>query len=121
VPALSRHNRVMNEFAIVFDDRARRWLDEHPNRDALVIAYSDTRCCGGAHIRDLRLRRSRRGDARSALVEIGAVDGRRILLDSRIMPRMPRNIPVTLGGLGPLQALHLDFSGDQWARLLYDA
>jgi hypothetical protein len=34
----------MDEFAIVFDDEARRWLDEHPNRDALVIAYSDTRC-----------------------------------------------------------------------------
>ena len=39
-----RHNRVMDEFAIVFDVQARRWLDEHPNRDALVIAYSDTRC-----------------------------------------------------------------------------
>jgi hypothetical protein len=34
----------MNEFAIAFDDQARRWLEEHPNRDALVIAYSDARC-----------------------------------------------------------------------------
>jgi len=41
---LPRHNRVMDEFAIVFDDQAGRWLNEHSNRDALVIAYSDTRC-----------------------------------------------------------------------------
>jgi hypothetical protein len=34
----------MDEFAIVFDGEARRWLDEHPDNDALVIAYSDTRC-----------------------------------------------------------------------------
>ena len=41
---LPRHNRVMDEFVVVFDAEARRWLDEHPDRDALVIAYSDTRC-----------------------------------------------------------------------------
>ena len=34
----------MDDFAVVFDDDARRWLAEHPTRDALVIAYSDTRC-----------------------------------------------------------------------------
>jgi hypothetical protein len=34
----------MEQFAIAFDDKARRWLDVHPNRDALVIAYSDARC-----------------------------------------------------------------------------
>ena len=34
----------MDEFDVVFDDRARRWLEEHPSRDALVIAFSDTRC-----------------------------------------------------------------------------
>jgi len=31
-------------FAVTFDDKARRWLDEHPTRDALVIAYQDKRC-----------------------------------------------------------------------------
>jgi len=36
------------------------------------------------------------------------------------MPRMPRTIPVTLAGLGPFRGLHLDFSGDEWARLLYE-
>ncbi|HEX9095973.1 MAG TPA: hypothetical protein VF990_07710 [Candidatus Dormibacteraeota bacterium] len=110
----------MAAFAVVFDDKARRWLDEHPNRDALVIAYSDTHCCGGAHIRDLRLRRSRRSKDQSALVEIGEVTGRRILLDPKIMARMPRSIPITVGGPGPLRGLHLDFSADEWARLLYD-
>jgi len=34
----------MDELVIVFDDRARRWLSEHPNPAALVIAYSHTRC-----------------------------------------------------------------------------
>jgi hypothetical protein len=33
---------------------------------------------------------------------------------------MPRTIPVTVGGGGPFKGLHLDFSGDEWARLLYD-
>jgi hypothetical protein len=111
----------MDEFAVEFDDQAQRWLEEHPSPDALVIAYSDTRCCGGGHIRDLRLRRSRRGDRRSTLVDIGEVAGRRLLLDPRIMGRIPRRIPLTVGGLGPFQGLHLAFSGDQWARLLYDA
>ncbi len=54
------------------------------------------------------------------LVNIGEVTGRRILFDPRIIPRMPRRIPVTVGGLGPFQTLHLDFSGDEWARLLFD-
>ena len=111
----------MDDFVVEFDERARRWLDEHPNEDALVIAYSETRCCGGGHLRDLRLRRSRRGDESSALVDIGEVTGRRILVDPRIMPRMPREIPVTVGGVGPFRGLHLDFSGDEWARLLYDS
>jgi len=34
----------VDEFAIVFDVEALRWVNEHPSRDALVIAYSDTRC-----------------------------------------------------------------------------
>jgi len=34
----------MDDFVIELDNPARRWLEEHPNRDALLIAYSDTRC-----------------------------------------------------------------------------
>jgi hypothetical protein len=75
----------------------------------------------GGHIRDLRLRRSRPRDEDSGqLVDIGETAGRRILLDQRILPRMPSMIPVTVGGIGPFRGLHLGFSGEVWARLLYD-
>jgi len=36
------------------------------------------------------------------------------------MPRIPRVMPITVRGVGPFRGLHLGFSGDQWARLLYD-
>jgi hypothetical protein len=111
---------VSKPFAVVFDDKARRWLNEHPSQDALVIAYEDSRCCGGGHIREVRLRRRRRRDERSSLVDIGDVTGRRILLDQRIILRMPQKILVTVGGIGPLRGLHLDFSGEERARLLYE-
>ena len=111
---------MTQSFTVIFDDKASRWLNEHPSQDALVIAYKDSRCCGGDHIRDVRLRRSHRGDQRSSVVDIGDVSGRRILLDRRIMPRMPQKIGVTVGGIGPLRGLHLDFSGEEWAQLLYD-
>lgn len=32
------------EFLVTLDDKARHWLAEHPSRDAMVIAYKDTRC-----------------------------------------------------------------------------
>ena len=119
--AVGAIGRVASQsFVVIPDDEARRWLNEHPSQDALVIAYEDSRCCGGGHIREVRLRRSRRGDQRSSLVDIGDVSGRRILLDLRIMRYMPEKIPVTVSGLGPLRGLHLDFSGEEWARLLYD-
>ena len=119
---MSRRTQLMTSkpFAVIFDERARRWLNQHPSQDALVIAYEDSRCCGGGHIREVRLRRGQNRDERSLLVEIGDVTGRRILLDQRIVPRMPQKIPVTVGGIGPLRGLHLDFSGEEWARLLYD-
>ena len=112
---------MTKSFAVIFDAKARRWLNEHPSQDALVIAYEDSRCCGGGHIRDVRLRRSQHRDEKSSHVDIGDVTGRRILLDRRIILRMPPKIPVTVGGIGPLRGLHLDFSGEEWARLLYDA
>jgi hypothetical protein len=31
-------------FELNFDARARRFIDEHPSHDALVLAYTDTRC-----------------------------------------------------------------------------
>lgn len=107
-------------FVLTFDEKARRWLEEHASPDALVIAYEDSRCCGGGHIRDLQLRHSRKRDPAAGLIEIGEIQGRRVLLDKRILPRMPRTIPITVGGMPPFRGLHLDLSGEQWARLLYD-
>ena len=112
---------LAESFEVAFDEQARRWLDEHPSQDALVIAYEHSRCCGGGHLRDLRLRRGRDKDERSKrLLNIGEIAGRPLLLDRRIMPRLPRVIPITVGGLGLFRGLHLDFSGEEWARLLYD-
>jgi len=54
------------------------------------------------------------------MVGVGEVDGRRILLDRRIMLRLPQRIPVTVRGLGPFGGLHLDVSGEEWAGLLYE-
>jgi len=112
---------MIGAFLVSFDEEAQQWMAEHPSQDALVIAYQDTRCCGGGHIRDLRLRRSQARDEDSEqLADIGEAAGRRILLDRRIMPRMPTTIPVTVGGFGPFRGLHLGFSGEEWARLLYE-
>ncbi len=47
------------------------------------------------------------------------MNGRRILLDRRIMPRMPGVIPITVFGIGPFKGLHLKFTGEQWGELLY--
>jgi hypothetical protein len=33
---------------------------------------------------------------------------------------MPSTIPITVGGVGPFRGLHLAFSGEVWAKLLYD-
>jgi hypothetical protein len=32
------------EFQVALDEKAERWLAEHPSSDALVIAYQDARC-----------------------------------------------------------------------------
>jgi hypothetical protein len=32
------------EFHITLDEKAERWLAEHPSAGAMVIAYTDTRC-----------------------------------------------------------------------------
>jgi hypothetical protein len=112
---------LIAEFEVVFDDEALRWLGERPSADPLVIAYEDSRCCGGGHIRDLRLRGGlRREEEAAGLIGIGEVNGRPSLLDRRIMSRVPRRIPVTVRGLSPFRSLHLDFSGEEWARLLYE-
>src|SRR2546428_5457046 len=63
--------RTMSKpFSVIFDDKACRWLNEHPSQDALVIAYEDSRCSGGGHIREAWLRRSPQRDERSSLVRL---------------------------------------------------
>ena len=32
------------DFLITLDDKAQRWLAEHPTTHAMVLAYHDTRC-----------------------------------------------------------------------------
>ncbi len=41
------------------------------------------------------------------------------MLDSRLADRMPSQIRFTKRGVGPFQRLDLDFSGEQWADMLY--
>jgi hypothetical protein len=52
---------------------------------------------------------------------LGDVEGREVLLDSRIQQAMPRQLPITRRGIGRLRHLALNFSGDEWAELLYPA
>jgi hypothetical protein len=100
------------------DNKALRWLDEHPSAGALVIAYTVTRCCAG-HVCNVRLRREKRSDRLSQqLHRIAPVSGREVLVDSRIVDRLPSRVPVTVRGVGRLKHLSLNLEGDEWARLL---
>ena len=35
---------MSESFVVSFDEKAQRWLAEHPSEDGLVLAYQDTRC-----------------------------------------------------------------------------
>lgn len=107
------------DFEIRLEDRARHWLETHPGQLPLVIAYSETRCCGGGRICDVRVRIGKRAE-RYSLIRIGSVSGRDLMLDRRIARRLPQQLVLTVRGVGPLQALSLDLEGEEWARLLYD-
>ena len=107
-------------FEIELDQKARGWLTEHPRQGSLVIAYSNKRCCGGAQICDVQLRFEQPTERRAGdLLAIGTVAGREVLMDRRIAARMPRRLPLTVRGMGPLKGLSLDLTGDDWARVLY--
>jgi hypothetical protein len=103
---------------LCLDDKALRWLDEHPSPSALVLAYSVTRCCGGT-VCNVRLRREKRPDRLSQQMRrIATVNGREVLVDSRIVDRLPNHLPVSVRGVGRLKRLTLNLEGDEWARLL---
>ncbi len=107
-------------FEIELDQRAREWLTKHPRQGSLVVAYSNTRCCGGAQVCDVQLRFEQpTGQRAGELLVIGEVAGREVLMDRRIAARMPRRLPVTVRGMGPLKGLSLDLTGEDWARVLY--
>jgi hypothetical protein len=50
---------------------------------------------------------------------MGHVQGRDVLIDSRLIERMPAEARLTVRGLGPFRRLDLDLTGEQWAELLY--
>jgi hypothetical protein len=110
----------MSEFALDLDDKALQWLEVHPRQGDLVLAYTVTWCCGGTKVCDVRVRQERRSDRASPrLLQVGTVNGRKVLMDSRIVALMPQRIPVTVRGFGPLKGLRLNLESEQWARLLY--
>ena len=102
------------------DARARAWLDSHPSTEARVIAYEVTRCCGGAKICSVRVRRQYKGDDAATFSTAVLGDGTRLLVDRRAAARLPSRFALTVRGLGPFQHLDLDLEGEQWAALLYD-
>jgi hypothetical protein len=69
---------------------------------------------------DVRLRPERKSDRPSQrLLEIGAINGREVLMDSRIVGLLPPRIPVTVRGVGCFKGLSLNLNSEQWDRLLY--
>jgi hypothetical protein len=106
------------ELELYLDHKALCWLDEHPSPDALVVAYTVTRCCAGP-VCNVRLRREKRSDRVSQqLHQIAPVCGREVLVDARIVDRLPNRVPVTVRGVGRLKHLSLSLEGEEWARLL---
>ena len=108
----------VRDFSIEVDTGARAWLAKHPQVREVVIAYEEHRCCGGGKICDVRLRGGRQTE-RQPLLKAGSAEGRPILIDRRIVQRLPRRLPVTVRGIGPLRGLSLDLDGEEWANLLY--
>jgi hypothetical protein len=115
---------LTDRFDLRVDDQARRWLDEHPRVSRLFIAYMSSRaCCSGARVCDVRIRvdtTASQPDMRGASwVALGLVRGREVLIDARLIDRMPAQLRFIQRGIGPFRHLDLDLSGDQWADVLY--
>ena len=111
-------------FALTADDQALHWLDEHPQASRLFIAYMSSRaCCSGAKVCDVRIRvdtattKSETGSG--AWITIGSLGGRDVLIDDRLIDRIPTQLRFIQRGIGPFRRLDLDLSGEQWAQILY--
>jgi hypothetical protein len=103
---------------------ARAWLADHPEVSDLFITFMSSRaCCSGARVCNVRVcvsaESSRRSNAATTWTMIGHVEGRAVQVDSRLIERMPRCVPLTVRGVGPFRRLDLDLTGEQWAELLY--
>jgi hypothetical protein len=115
---------MSDRFALSIDDHARQWLDERPRAKRLFVAYmSSLACCSGARVCDVRVRvdaNVSQRDARGASwVSLGVVNGREVMIDSRLVDRMPPQLRFVQRGVGPFRHLDLDLSGEQWADVLY--
>jgi hypothetical protein len=115
---------LCDRFALSIDAGARHWLDEHPQTSRLFITYmSSTACCSGARVCDVRVRiaagASQPKAPGTSWAALGTVDGREVLIDSRLVDRMPALLRFTHRGIGPFRHLDLDLSGEQWAEVLY--
>jgi hypothetical protein len=115
---------VRAQVSVSANREARAWLDEHPEVSRLFITFmSSHACCSGARVCDVRVRvdvgASRRANAEAMWTPIGGIAGRKVLLDARLVERMPAQAPLTVRGLGPFRRLDLDLTGEQWAALLY--
>jgi hypothetical protein len=115
---------LRDRFELRVDDQARQWLDEHPQAWRLFIAYMSSRaCCSGARVCDVRIRvdtTASQPDTRGASwVTLGLLRDREVLIDARLIDRMPAQLPIIQRGVGPFRHLDLDLSGEQWADVLY--
>jgi hypothetical protein len=106
------------EFRVELDAPADDWIRRQPGHRPIVVAFSVTRCCGGTKVCDVRVRLGIPARGAGTYTQIGTVAGRDLLVDSRIARALPRRIPITVRGLAR-KRLSLDFSGEEWGRLLY--
>jgi hypothetical protein len=115
---------LRDRFELRADNQAMQWLEEHPQSSRLFIAYMSSRtCCSGARVCDVRIRvdtTASQPDTRGASwVALGSLRGREVLIDARLIDRMPAQLRFIQRGVGPFHRLDLDLSGEQWADVLY--
>ncbi len=106
------------------DGDARQWLVDRPQATRLFITYmSSHACCSGARVCDVRVRvdatLSQRDARGASWVTLGDLNGREVMIDSRLVDRMPSHLRFVQRGVGPFRHLDLDLTGEQWAAALY--
>jgi hypothetical protein len=62
---------------------------------------------------------SQRDTGAASWVALGLVNGREVMIDSRLVDRMPAKLRFVQRGVGPFRHLDLDLSSEQWADALY--